>query len=332
MVSEDKASPSSRRGRPTARIIFRRAAIDAGQPPAAYRTRLRWQLPGRPPARGGGFLRTAPQLDDLPFAAVIPGPDVTAHGPVLAVRMLGPLVVAVDDVLVEGWSSVRQRSLFGYLLTHRRPWAPRDVLMDVFWPGSSPVGARNSLNVAIHGLRRTLKTVTDAPVIVYADGGYRLHSDVRLWLDAEEFGRCTRIGRKHQRDGEHERAAEDYELAATLYRGDFLADCLYEEWTSGIRERLRLAHLDVLGRLSDLHFAAGRYAACADVCERIIERDSCREDAHRRLMRCYSRQGQSHLALIQYHACVQALARELEVGPDPATVDLYDRIRRHERV
>ncbi len=299
---------------------------------ATYWATLRWRRqPSRSP-RLNGVGQLGAQPEGMSSGAAVPAPGAGSAGPAITVRLFGPLSVAVDGVLVENWTSARQRSLFGYLLTHRQPWPPRDVLMDVFWPDSRPVAARNSLNVAMHGLRRTLRTATDAPVIIYADGGYRLHPDIRLWLDVEEFDRYARAGRRHEREGDSEAAAEAYEFAVTLYRGDFLADSLYEEWPSAPRERLRLARLDVLGRLSDLHLAGGRYAACADVCERIIECDSCREDAHRRLMLCYSRQGQSHLALIQYRACVQALARELEVGPDPATVAMYERIRRHERV
>jgi hypothetical protein len=49
-------------------------------------------------------------------------------------------------------------------------------------------------------------------------------------------------------------------------------------------------------------------------------------------MRCYSRQGQPHLALLQYRACMQALTAELGVDPDPATARLHDQIRRHEPV
>jgi DNA-binding SARP family transcriptional activator len=111
-----------------------------------------------------------------------------------------------------------------------------------------------------------------------------------------------------------------------------MAEDPYEDWTALTRERLRLAHLDALGRLSGLYFTAGHYTACASLCQRIIERDPCREDAHRRLMRCYSRQGQPHLALMQYRACARALASELGVETDPATMELYQHIRRRERV
>jgi len=250
----------------------------------------------------------------------------------LAAHLLGPLCVAVDDVPVGDWPSARSRSLFGYLLTHREPWPPREVLMDVFWPESPPEASRNSLNVAVHGLRRTLRTVTDLPVIQHSGGAYGIHPGLQVWLDVEEFASRVENGRRREEAGDADRAAREYESADGLYRGDFLAEDLYEEWAALTRDHLRLAHLDALSRLSNLHFGAGRYATCAALCQRIVECDPCREDAHRRLMRCYSRQGQPHLALLQYRACVQALAAELGVDADPATARLHDQIRRHESV
>ena len=250
----------------------------------------------------------------------------------LAVHLLGPLVVTVNDVAVEGWHSGRQRSLFGYLVTHRQPWPTREVLMEAFWPESSPAASRNSLNVALHGLRRTLRSATNAPVIVYSGGIYRIDPRLRLWLDLEEFDLRVAHGHRMEKAGDSGHAAEDYEFAAELYRGEFLEDDPYEEWAALPRERLRLAYLDTLGRLSSLYFRADRYAAAANLCQRIIERDPCREDAHRRLMRCYSRQGQPHLALMQYQACARALTKELGVEPEPATTKLRDQIRQHEPV
>jgi hypothetical protein len=45
-----------------------------------------------------------------------------------------------------------------------------------------------------------------------------------------------------------------------------------------------------------------------------------------------SRQGQAHLALMQYRICARALADELGVETEPATEELHEHIRRHERV
>jgi DNA-binding SARP family transcriptional activator len=135
-----------------------------------------------------------------------------------------------------------------------------------------------------------------------------------------------------ERSGGHAGAIAAYEAAGSLYRGDFLADAPYEEWAVLPREGLRLAYLDLLDRLSRLYFDQGRYADSAALCQRTIELDPCREDVHRRLIRCYSRQGRSYLGLRQYRACAVALRAELDVAPATATVRLQEALRRHEAV
>jgi DNA-binding SARP family transcriptional activator len=274
----------------------------------------------------------------MPVTVVSAAPGATrpeAPGraaPTLTVHLLGRLRVSLDGVPVDDWPSGRGRSLFRYLVSHRDPAPRREVLMDLLWPDSPPAAARNSLNVAVHGLRRALRAATDVPVVVLRDGCYRLAEELRLWVDVDEFQRHADAGRRLETAGAHDDAVAEYELAASLYRGDFVADEPYEEWPLLTREQLRLVFLEVLDRLSRLRFDQGSYAASAALCRRILEHDSCREDAHRRLIRCYSRQGQPQLALRQYRACARALRAELDVDPAPATVRLQEAIRRHQPV
>ena len=99
-----------------------------------------------------------------------------------------------------------------------------------------------------------------------------------------------------------------------------------------IREHLRLCYLDALDRLGALHLDSGNYVGCVAVCLKLLAHDSCREDAHCRLMRCYSRQGQVQLAVRQYHSCTAALRTELDVAPALATTELFYRLRRREAI
>ena len=66
---------------------------------------------------------------------------------------------------------------------------------------------------------------------------------------------------------------------------------------------------------------------CIAFCQKILAEDNCREDIHRRLMRCFLNCDQLHLAIRQYHNCTETLKRELDVPPMPATVQLYQQIR-----
>ena len=259
------------------------------------------------------------------------GPDRPA-GHLLSVQLLGRFQVRLDEVPVEQWPSGRGRSLFKYLVCHRDPWPRREQLMGAFWPEAAPAAARNSLNVAVHGLRRAFRASAEVPVVVLEDGTYRLGPQLRLWLDTDEFQRHLAGGRRLDAAGDPGGAAAEYERALALYQGDFLADDPYEDWPVTTREHLLLGYLDVLDRLGGLSFDRHHYGACVALCRLLVERDPCREDGHRRLMRCFSRQGQPHLALRQYLACAEALDRELGVDPDPATVALATQIRHHQPV
>jgi len=249
----------------------------------------------------------------------------------MAVHMLGTFSMAIGDLIVKLPAS-RGLLLFKYLLLHHKRNITREVLMDIFWPDAEPETARNNLNVAMHNLRRALRAVIFLPVVAYEAGSYGLEPNLQVWLDTEEFERCVKAGKQFETRNQPTAAVAEYEAAISLYQGDLLEQDLYEEWTVLDRERLRVAYLETLDCLSQIYFSQERYAACITVCQLILTRDLCREDAHCLLMRCYSRQGQHHLALRQYQICAEALRAELEVEPALEATQLYDRMRRREQV
>lgn len=280
-------------------------------------------LPARPPS----------------VAAVSPedtGRETPVTGPatplIMDVHLLGAFQVAIAGRAVAHWPKGKALGLFKYLILHHPQPALREVLMDVFWPEAEPESARNRLNVALHGLRQALRVVTDVPVIVFEAGAYSLHPDLRLELDANEFELRVQHGRQHEAAGRLDKAIAEYERAVNLYRDDLLIEDSYESWPVLARERLRVAYLDTLDRLSLVYFARGDYDACIVLCDRLLERDRCREDAHTRLMHCYSRTGRTSQALRQYQYAVEALRTELDVSPTPELTRLFERIRRHSSV
>jgi DNA-binding SARP family transcriptional activator len=299
--------------------------LDTQAPSAAHANIQDTSIIGAEPTQIalGEHKRPAPEGDNYSLGTGTPS---------LTVHMLGPFRAALNDHPIESWPSGRGRAVFKYLLAHRDRTLPRDVLMDAFWPDAGPEAARNSLNVALHGLRQALRTAADVPVVIFQDGAYRLHPELNLWLDSDEFERRVAAGRRFETAGQLGAAAAEYEAATGLYQGDFMADDPYDEWPVMTRERLRIAYLDTLDRLSQIYFSQGQYGSCANLCQHMLTQDNCREDAHCRLMRCYSRQGQYHLALRQYQLCLKTLRDELDVEPSPNTTQLYERIRRRERV
>lgn len=275
------------------------------------------------------------EADAQPELALLASPEPAVPAvplPCLQVQLLGDFRATLNGHGIDSWPSGRGRAVFKYLLAHRDRAIPRDVLMELFWPDASSDAARNSLNVALYGLRQALRAASPLPVVLFQDSAYRLNPELCVELDVDAFKRCVQAGRRSEDADDHATATARYEQAAALYLGDFMADDLSDDWPVLVRERLRVAYLDTLDRLGQLYYAQEQYEACVTLCLQLLGHDSCREDAHCRLMRCYSRLGQHHLALRQYQACVEALHKELGVEPDEATQQLCARIRRREVV
>lgn len=249
------------------------------------------------------------------------------------VRLLGLFEFSVDGVTVTEWAGARGRSVLKYLLVHRGRPVRKETLMETFWPGADPDASRNRLNVALSSVRRSLRPVVgDMPVVLHHEGTYRLNPALSIWIDVEAFEQRAAVGVRLHRAGDVTAASVALRDAVDIYGGSFVEDDLFEEWMSPPRERLRVLFLDLLDRLGDIAFTQGNYDMCIDVGQKILADDSCREDTHRRLMRCYGRQGRPHLALRQYHSCVSSLRSELAIDPSAETVVLYEDIRQHRLV
>jgi DNA-binding SARP family transcriptional activator len=263
-----------------------------------------------------------------------PAPPVTDEQqqeqspPSFMVYCLGPFRLYQDDLPVEDWSSSKGKSVFKYLVTHRERPVAKEVLMDLFWPDANPDAARNNLNVAMYGLRQTLyKIRPHFPHVLFQDEYYLFNPALQIWVDVEEFIERFQTAQNLEGRGELARAVREYRTAEALYQGEFLEEDRYEDWLLPQRQRLQDRYLNLLDRLSRHYFDQENYDACATMCEKMLVVDPCREEAHRRLMRYYSQQKQRYLALRQYHLCVEALARLLDVSPDPTTIALYNQIR-----
>jgi DNA-binding SARP family transcriptional activator len=246
----------------------------------------------------------------------------------LAVHALGPLRVFRDGRELPPWSNRRSRSLLKYLLFHRDRPVPKEVLMDLWWPEAGERAARNNLNVAVHGLRRALRVDADEPTcVVFEDDAYRLHPDLDVWVDADEFEFLVGAARRSHRAGDRESAARDHEAALDLYAGDLFAADPYEEWSLPRIRSLQDDYLRALVAFADARLDDGDREGAEDAYRRALAADPCREEAHRGLMRCYVAARERALALRQYRLCESTLASTLGLGPGPETAALHERIR-----
>ncbi len=274
---------------------------------------LRGKNRSKAPPNGNGVVRVMPAPDSLRST--------------LIVYCLGVFRMYYNDWSITNFPGRKAKSVLKYLvLNHARP-VGKEVLMELFWPEADPDAARNNLNVAIYSLRQMFREADpDFSYILFKDDSYQLNPDLQLWVDMEAFIEHERAGRKLAQSGERPLAIREYCIADALYQGELFEDDRYEDWISEQRHALEISHINLLDQLSEYYLQAKNYTAVEAPCRKILSIDSCHEGAHCRLMQCYSQQGQYHLALRQYHECVETLQRELGSPPSPDTLALYDQI------
>lgn len=253
--------------------------------------------------------------------------------PVIDVYMLSPFRVFANDRSIDEWPNCKGKAIFKYLTTHRARPVAKEILMNVFWPDADPDAARNNLNVAIYGLRKALaRADPNYAFVQFRQGCYSLNPALRLWVDAEAFVDHLRQAHVAEERGDKAGAMAQYRIALAIYHRPLLLEDRYEDWLSPYRQSLRDSYVEMLNRLAVHTFGDGDFEACAAACAKLLEADGCDEQAHRLLMRCYCRMGHTHLALRQYHYCVDTLARELKLIPSAETVALFQKIRRRQPI
>jgi DNA-binding SARP family transcriptional activator len=249
----------------------------------------------------------------------------------LQVRFFGHFETFCNGEAVPLGRNGKAVAILKYLLAHQSRPVSQDNLMGWLWPESNLKKARWSLNSAIHVLRKLLSSCPTSATVNYIlleEGYYRLCSTVRVETDVDEFDACYERGRRLERTGRIEEAAAEYERAIELYRGDYLVEDLYEDWTMVERERLINAYVDMLWRLAAHYMESGQPQEAIRASYRLLEKDRCHEDSYRLLMRCYVSLGLRDRALRQYRLCEETLLREYGTAPSSETRSLYGSLLR----
>ncbi|HTS53685.1 MAG TPA: BTAD domain-containing putative transcriptional regulator [Burkholderiales bacterium] len=264
--------------------------------------------------RGADIPRTLPAM--LPVV-------VEPRQPPIRVCALGGFDLVIDGIpFVSGVKPQRRPlDLLKALLVANEYWVGAAELADKLWPDSDGDTARNSLQVAVHRLRRLLGR--DEAVIVQ-DRKVCLHHtlcSVDLWTFEREAGHLSRAY------GDEPSFAEMAIETLRLYRGPLFAHEAEQAWMLLPRERLRRVWLGLVRRLGDHYETRGEWSSASELYERAVDLDPLAEEVYRRLMRCQQRAGESAEAMHTYRCCRQQLVSALGVAPSAETERLYHALR-----
>lgn len=255
-------------------------------------------------------------------------------GYTLHIQMLGSFRVwrGIREIQTREWQREKARQLLQLLLTYRGQWLQREQVCTWLWPESDLDAAERQFKVTLNALNAALEPFRPPrtmPFFVRRQGlAYSFAPSYGCWIDVDEFElRTTSVA---QSDVEF--SLRNSQIAVQLYKGDYLAEALYDPWTLEERERLMARYLATATTLADRLVDKNEIQLALQLCERVIRRDRCYEEAYQVLMRAYVRSGSRSQALRTYARCTQALQDELGIDPLPETTDLYERVKRNEKL
>jgi DNA-binding SARP family transcriptional activator len=255
--------------------------------------------------------------------------SLAAGSPPLTVGSLGRFRVIRGRKPLPPCAARKAIAVFRYLLTRSGRAAHRAELAESIWPDAAPKDAAHSLHVAVSTLRRYLDTAPGTGYLLFTAGIYCINSAVEVTDDADLFEQHVLQADRFWRNGDNGLAEPAYLRAVESYTGDYCVADLDFPWAASERERYLQHYLAALYRLGRLRLKQRRYEAAAECLNRVVERDSYREDVHFQLMLCYSRLGRRWQAIQQYLRCRDLLRTDLGLAPAPRLEELHEAILEH---
>jgi two-component system LytT family response regulator len=220
------------------------------------------------------------------------------------------------------WRTAKIKELFAFLIHHKRKWVARDLLIEAIWPQFTPDKAMIHLHTSIYQIRKIIKLSGLQATLEFSLESYRLNAD-NLTTDVELFE--SRLNDMESLKIMNESQWRQSDFLLKLYKGHYFEE---EDYTWAKSKRMQL--LQQYMKLT-LHTA-----------EYELENGHERQ-AIRRLVEAYEKEPYSEeLALLMmsglgklqdykslkrfYESFVRLLRNELDIEPQPETLEHYEHL------
>src|SRR3954451_13926435 len=246
-------------------------------------------------------------------------------GPELRITAFGRTRVDTPEGPLRGeWLQQRPGQLLKYLICERNRVVPADVIAEALWPGTGRQGLGN-VRYFMHALREKLEPHRPrgarSSFIVTVQGGYALDRR-HVRIDADDFDEAISQGLEAASRDDDEFAVERLRDALALYRGDFLADEPYAEWSLDERDRLHNLAGRALRALTKIMLGKHDLDAAAEYLEQLAELEPLDAETHRDLLAVWLAQGRRTEAARRYAIYRTRTLREFGEEPEFQLADL----------
>jgi two-component SAPR family response regulator len=222
------------------------------------------------------------------------------------------------------WGRDKTVQLLQYLVSYRKRNAlHKEKIMDGLWEDWND----RDFKVALHGINKALEperlSRIEPEYIIRQGVSYQIDLE-KVWIDVEALEKYIIIGNEtFTLDKSVSKKA--YKAALNLYKGSYLPNRIYEDWTSEEREKVQLLVLGAYITLAEILIEENPLESIR-LAQNALAIDATWEDAYRIQMQAYIVKGNRPQAIKTYMKCEIILEEEYGISPLPETKKLLKEI------
>jgi DNA-binding SARP family transcriptional activator/tetratricopeptide (TPR) repeat protein len=240
----------------------------------------------------------------------------------LRMSLLGEQTLSDDRTGSIPVRSSRAVALVAFLAVHAGSPQSRQRIAGLLWPESTDAQALTNLRRELHHLRQVLG---DEASLVVTPRDLCWCDTSTCQVDVRVFDRERQAAVVAAQAGDDDGLRRHASAAIAVYRGELLPG-VYEDWLLEARSQLERQCVELCDLAGAARARAGDLAGAVQAARRRVQLQPLEEVGYRTLMELQADLGDRAGAISTYHHCASVLERELGVGPDLATRQVFQRL------
>lgn len=244
----------------------------------------------------------------------------------IRIKTLGSFSVVRNETIIDSkdWGRDKTLQLLQYFISSRKKNAlHKEQIMDNLWQDWND----RDFKVALHGINKVFEperpSRTEPKYIIRQGLSYKIDLS-KVWIDVEALEKYVIIGNKSINQN-LDLSKKAYQNAIDLYKGSFLPNRIFEDWTSEEREKTQLLILNTYITLAEILIEENPLESIR-LAQNAINIDATWEDAYRIQMKAYIKKGNRPQAIKTFMKCEIVLEEEYGISPLPETKKLLQEI------
>lgn len=227
--------------------------------------------------------------------------------------------------------------LFKFFITHRNKKVLPEVIIDYFWQDKEYEDPKNALSTQVHRLKKLLYDLGlmqreefekhKCIDISFKNGFYLLRVGSTCEIDADRF--VSLIHRADSmRSADPDTAIALYQEALGLYRGQYLEENHYSEWSIVVRNKYHRLYVQSVLKLLQLLKQQMRHEEIVEVVEDAIFLEPYEETFHVYFLEALIALNEFRYAISHYNYFATKLHRDIGVRPSSVLKNIYRKLLR----